>query len=115
MLWRRVLFAGALAAGRCTSIRLCRFPEASCKLSREIGVAEVLVRGVLFPLAMEGVAEVKTVDESDATLDALCRPASRFTEGIASSCGGAAVISSAAAELLVLTMVFQAPSRGDSL
>lgn len=90
MLWRRVRFAGALAAGRCTSIRFCRFPEASCKLSREIGVAEVLVRGVLFPLAMDGVAEVKTVDESEATLDALCRPASRFAEGIASSCWGAA-------------------------
>jgi hypothetical protein len=57
-----------------------------------VGVAELLVRGVVYPLPKDGVAEVKTVDESDATLESLRRPASRFAdEGIvvASSCGGA--------------------------
>jgi hypothetical protein len=54
-----------------------------------VAVSEVLVRGVVYPLPNEGVAEVKIVDESDATLDAVRRSVAFFAEPIGLSCGGA--------------------------
>jgi hypothetical protein len=91
MLWRRVRFAGALATGKCTSILFSRLPDACCKLPCGVGVAEMLVRGVVLPLPRDGLAEVKRVDESDVTLEALRRPGvGRFAGSIASSCGDAA-------------------------
>lgn len=92
MLGPRARLAGTFAAGKCTSIRFSRFPGAGCNESRGVGVAELLVRGVVYPLPKDGVAEVKTVDESDATLESLRRPVGRFADDgivIALSCGGA--------------------------
>ncbi len=48
------------------------------------------MRGVVYPLPEEGVADVGMVDESEFSLDALRRPAGLFTEATASSWGDAA-------------------------
>jgi hypothetical protein len=83
MLWRRVRFAGGFAEGKCTSILVSRFSEDGCKDPIGVGVAELLVRGVVYPLPKEGVAEVDmVVDESEVTLGALRRAPGRFAEPI---------------------------------
>ncbi len=91
MLWRRVRFAVDLAAGKCTSILFSRLPDPCCTLPWRVGVVEMLVSGVVLPLPMDGVAEVRRVDESDVTLDALRQPGvGRMAGGIALTCGNAA-------------------------
>jgi hypothetical protein len=86
MLWRRVRFAGGFADGKCTSILLSRFSADGCRDPIGVGVAELLVRGVVYPLPKEGVAEVDiVVDESEVMLDALRRALGRFPELIASN------------------------------
>lgn len=89
--WRRPRFGGsALTAGKCTSILFGRVLARGCSVSLGVAAEELLVRGVVYPLPDEGVAEVKMDDESDATLDALRRLVCRFAMTAVLSCGGAA-------------------------
>lgn len=105
MLFLRVRFTGALTAGKWTSILFIRLPDGPWWLSISAGVVVLLVRGVVYPLPKEGVTDVKTAEESDAALDALRLPPGLFAVFIVSDGGVAAMISSATADLLVLTIL----------
>lgn len=66
-------------------------PEIDCRVFAAVGVAVLLVRGVVYPLLKEGVVDVRGVDDSEVSLGALRRPAGRFADAITSSCGDAPV------------------------
>lgn len=88
-LLRSARLAGALAAGKCTSILFSCLVEDGWGSSVGAGVPTLLVRGVVYSLPDEYAVGVCTVDESEPSADALPR---RRTEAAASNSGAAAYI-----------------------
>lgn len=76
--------------GKCTSIRFERRLDEGCNVSLGVGVADMLVSGVVVPLPTESVAGVKTAEDSEASLDALRGAGGRFLVAIASGWRGIA-------------------------